>query len=453
MSEIKVLMVGASRSGKSSILASMMRECQLYLSNYNLELNGVNGQTAADFNDSIASMMELCNNTDNTNPRMTALYGTQDLKEYRFGLSYLDFPDKGATQIVVYDVPGEYYQTADGRTKLQEYAQQCQILIVAIDTPALIWLSGRRDQNYENLICCIDALRLMVNNLGTAIDQNRPDDNKCLKSLIFAPIKCESNIRSNEVKFKSTITRDIKNYYDNILTNTRVTNGRFKVSIIPMETIGGIQFDHYSEEEKMKLLYYNPNRDINDAKLYEETDNDPANDGAFTNQKITRCEVFGNGVRIARTGSFYTLQDGDTLKNPIEKNRYPYVYYASDTIKKTIPYIWYKPTENGQYEPKNCNKVLFEIIKLTIQQVAADFIKKRYKNNINDIFNMQQNGFARLWNLLVTMLGFNPPIANSVQLQELCKALRLMEQNGEFDYAITLQNRIDQDGSPLKINQ
>ena len=465
MSEIKVLMVGASRSGKSSILASMMHECSTTLNQYRLKLEGADN--VGDFEVAIASMSDLCNNISNTNqpmprmvntnepmPRMTALKGTQDPKEYRFHLKYLNHINTaGTTDIVVYDVPGEFYETSDGKTILKEYVKQCQILIVAIDTPALSWLNGNRDQNYENLISCKLVLNDLVDYLGTAIDEHR-EDNKCLKSIIFTPIKCEYYIQHDSITFRNSLLDLVNTYYGDIINSPSVTAGRFKVSIIPMETIGGVVFDHYTEEAKMKVLYYNSNVDDAERRLYEETENETSPDGSFVTRMVTRCEVIDSrSVRIARTGELYELQDGDTLKNTIDMPGYPYVYRIDKTHKRTIPYIWYIPTERGRYEPKNCNKALFEIIKLTIQQVADDFINKNRINNINDIFNMQQNGFAWLWSLLVKMLGFNPPISNSQQLQELCKALKKMEEEKEFDYAITLQNSIDPDGSPLKINQ
>lgn len=448
MSEIKVLMVGASRSGKSSILASMMNECSTTLNQYRLQLLGADIE--ADFEGAIASMMALCN-TPNSDPCMTALRGTQDPKEYRFKLSYLNCPNAGDTEIAVYDVPGEYYATADGRNQLREYAQRCQILIVAIDTPALCWLGNRKDQQYENLISCKQALLDMVDNLGTGIDQDRLEGNKLLKSIIFAPIKCEYLIHRNSIGFSAGLMNLVKRYYGDIINSTSVTEGRFKVSIIPMETIGGVEFDHYSDGDKMKVLYYSdPN-----IQLYEETDNETSPDGTFCTRKVTRCELIDSrSVRIARTGELYALQDGDTLKNTIDMPDYPYVYRSDNNYKKTIPYIWYTPTTKGIYEPKNCNKVLFEIIKLTIQQVADDFIQDGNIKNINDIFNMRNsNIFDIIWDFIVETLTGNSPIANKRQLQELCKALKKMESEGEFDYAITIQNRIDPDGSILKINR
>lgn len=434
MSEIKVMLVGASRSGKTSILASMMRECNNKLGNYNLQLDGLSNTS---FRNSISEMQDLCD-SENSNERMPPLRGNQDVTEYRFALSYLNAKKAGSTTITVYDIPGEIFEDESRIRDVETYATECQIIIVAIDTPAMLWLNGnRRGQRYQEIVCCTTALQRLVNNLGTAIDEDREENNKCLKTIIFVPIKCEHLLHSNSTQFKMDIEQVIKGAYADILEMNRIKLARCKVSIIPMETIGGVIFTKYSEADKMKVLYYDSNKVFgpeDENKSWEDEDNDVTQDGDIRTKKITRCENINTGtVRIARTGMSYALQEGDELKPTSERKRYPYVYDQG----KAIPYIWYRPTGDG-YQPKNCINVLYEIIKIAIQQIAADSNK-----DINDILE----GKLGFWEKIIDII-----FGNATQRQELCKSLKAMTQDKVFDNSIIIQNNIDNDYSTkLKI--
>lgn len=451
MSEIKVMMVGASRSGKTSILASMMEFCSLNLAPYNLELAGADNN--ATFQTDIDNMKLLCNgdNSDNgdSSSRMSSLRGTTDPVTYSFELSYLHAGNGvGKNKIIIYDVPGETFDTQDAArmSDIVDKVKECQIIIVAIDTPAMLWINQDREGGiYEGKICCTNAVHRLATHLGENLDGERPDNNKCLKSIIFVPIKCEHLLQNENTRgrFRELIKMKIEKYYRNTLEYAQ--EGRFKVSIVPVETIGGVLFDHYSDIKKMRVLYFKPNKDFSgcgENKLYEESNSEIADDGTFVTQMVTRCELTGNNtVKTARAGQQYALLEGDELKLTSDMPDYPYVYAK----QAPIPYIWYKP--NGRYNPKNCEIVLFEIVKITIQQFAADTGR-----NINDILNYERSFWEIVWDIIRGALG-GSPIANKEQLQLLCGALKKMADNRVFDNAIILQNRIDNDGSSLKINQ
>ena len=440
MSELKVMMFGASRSGKTSILASMLEGCKK-LYKYDLQLNGVDDTSS--FVKAIREMKDLC---DSKNPRerMTTLWGTNEIQTYKFNLSYLDAPSAGKSTIVIYDVPGEIFDTMEEHRiiELEQDVQQCQIIIVAFDTPAMLWSEGE-GQTYQAIISCTDALQRLLPHLGRAIDENRGPGNKCLKSIIFAPIKCECYLHKDSNKFMHDIEAAIRNIYSEILD--RVRDHRYKVSIIPMETIGGVYFTRYSDMNEMKVLFYNPNKEFeldDEGKLYEDRDDrDTTPDGEFIERKITRCEIIDDyNVTLARTGQSYALEEGDYLIPTSQMPKYPYVY---DT-DKAIPYIWYKPNGRG-FKQKDCEKVLYEIIKMTIQQLAADS-----RQDINTILNSEGNILERF----LDGLGISGFFENSKQRRELCKALKKMSQGGVFDDTIVLLNNIDKDYSTgLKIRQ
>lgn len=435
MSEIKVMMFGASRSGKTSILASMLEGCNKNLAKYGLQLRAEDEDSS--FSKATGRMMDLCD-TESPRPRMTTLYGTQEIKKYRFKLSYLDDTKARKNTIVICDVPGEKYAKEDNKSieVLEKEFQESQIVIVAVDTPALLW-TGNAGQNYQRLISCNSGLNSLVQHLGKAIDENRRNDNKCLKSIIFAPIKCEKYLHQDADKFKRDIRAAIECVYKDVLDYVKPLKS--KVSIIPMETIGGVHFHHYSEDEAMKVLIFNPKSNDITFDIYEEETalEPPVVAEIIPGVKLSRCEMLDeHTVLLARNGCAYKLREDDFLISTGKMAKYPYVYSEG----KAIPYIWYK--SNGQgFCQKNCEKALYEVIKLVVQEITASS-----KLDINRLINWDLGFWETIKLFLLGILD------DTRQLQQLCKALKAMSQKHEFDEAIELINNIDSDLSTgLKI--
>lgn len=428
------MLFGASRSGKTSILASMLEGCKKNLAKYGLQLRAENEDLS--FSKATGSMMDLCD-TESPRPRMSTLRGDNEIKKYSFRLSYLDAPTAGRNTIVICDVPGERYKEDDPDYEtLEKEFQKSQIVIVAVDTPALLW-TGNAGQHYQRLISSNIELNSLVQHLGKAIDEKRKDGNKCLKAIIFAPIKCEKYLHQDAEKFKRDICAAIECVYKDAIDAVKPL--RYKVSIIPMETIGGVHFHHYSEDEAMKVLVYNPKSDDTPFEHYEEQTalEPPVVAEIIPGVKLSRCEMLDDHtVILARSGCAYKLKEGDSLISTSKMAGYPYVYSEG----KAIPYIWYK--SNGQgFCQKNCEKALYEVIKLVVQEITASS-----KLDINRLINWNWGFWGTIKLFLLGMLD------DTRQLQQLCKALKAMSQKHEFDEAIELSNNIDSDFSTgLKI--
>lgn len=432
MAEIKVLMFGASRSGKTSILASMIAGRNL-LNTYRLQLYPSDDSPESGFGKKIIEMKDLCDSkTHRDQPRMTALMGTQEVSEYKYELKCQDFPNAGLINIVFYDIPGEYVKQSNVTElrKLSEIAEKCQIIIVAVDTPALLWAYQNGQANQE-FITAAESLQTIFSDLANGLDANLPENNKSLKSIIFAPIKCESYIEDN--KFYSEISRAIGEAYKDVIDFAKQL--RCKISIIPMQTIGGVKFNKYSEPDEMFVLSYGQGSvtpQFKKGKDYEVTDLD---------SYITRCEkIDSQRVRIARSGDIYRLRDGDILTPTANMPKYPYVFAPGHPL----PYIWYKAIGIG-FKQKNCERVMYEVIKLTIQQIAATG-----NYSITNLLEQRNDGFwGRLLRWILESMGL--PF-NSDQLKGLCRALQGMAHNGVFNNEIVLLNNIDPNhDSPLRI--
>lgn len=405
---------------------------------YQLKLSA--SDKPSSFASKIVEMQDLCDSeTYQGNPRMTDLTGTVDVSVYKYKLKFIDFPDAKGIDIIFHDIPGEHVE--QGNTEeldvLEEIAKKCQIIIVAVDTPALLWAykNGHADQEF---ITAAESLQSLFADLGKCIDANLPEDNKSLKSIIFAPIKCESFI--GDKNFYSYISKAIDTAYNGVIEEAH--KSRCKVSIIPMQTIGGVKFHHYSLPEEMFVLKYGPNVPTNDENFKKNREYETEEAGEEdTLSYITRCERNdAHSVRIARSGNIYRLREGDALTPTADMPGSPYVFEKNHPL----PYIWYQATGTG-FKQEKCERVMYEVIKLTIQQIAATG-----KYTIKYLLENQNDGFLiRLLRVFLKMIGIT---LKTDQLKGLCKALQSMHRNGVFNDSIVLLNNIDPNpDSPLRI--
>ena len=197
MSSINVLLFGASRSGKTSILSSMLTASRTYLSqDYNLLLqdstNYADDKTT--LNDSKLGMANLLKKDWSPEPRLRDLTGSQQLSEYRFQLTIRNVQGMDPLTVNFIDMPGENFKlTHPGYNQVCDLVKDCQILMVAVDTPSLLYADKMQDAYYDDALNCVDGLMDMVSLLG----MNRGED--ALRLLVFVPIKCEYWVQNNKM--------------------------------------------------------------------------------------------------------------------------------------------------------------------------------------------------------------------------------------------------------------
>lgn len=445
MSEIKVMMFGAARSGKTSILASILRSARQIVTRYGFTLRDVTieEEKQNSLTYSIHEMQNLLNFQNGRGyARMDALTGTRLIFYYKLKLGYTDFPNVNSTNLTFIDVPGEFFDNRKPQFEdTCKLAKQCQILVVAVDTPALFWAQQKGDFGWDNEVNCTESLIDAVQNLG--IDCKRNDEDEPLRMVVFVPVKCERWLHDeNSAMHVERIKSQIERVYGDAISIWQNAGLKTKVMMMPMETIGGLEFDHYTPPERMKVLRYNESvRFGPDDKRWEEFTLLFEND--TEERYVTRCEMDGEDesvVVLARTGVDYQLKDGDELVSVERLPGYPYCYKPAHPI----PFAWFKST--GDYAPKDCEKLFFEIIKFAVQQ-AADYSNK----NINDLINMNIGGgfFGRLVKMFLGRGFFD----DKKQLQAMCRAVQRMKcDNVLGTNSVIVHNNIDPVGSILEIN-
>ena len=411
---LNVVMIGASRSGKTSILASMLEQvtCSVlgdyfYIEDKSEYCYKVSDKRASEvsLSENVDAMKDLLNpqlNEGKIQPRLAELTGTT--APFTYDITVQSKTDKWKVEKEVLhvkftDVKGESFAKR-GREfdEIEKIIKQSQVLLVAVDVPALMYAKEKKKSGLNRYMNLPYELITATNML--AQDYNDPD----LKRMVaFIPIKCEYWMHHNKME---EVYSQIEEVYKTPLVS--LANGKnVRVMIMPMETIGGLEFSHYSDDDNSFLMIYGESREnrSNSDKFIEED--------YIGGNGIVRCEkVSENKVRI-KNGAIYTLHPSDKLILAKERGKYPYVYNEGDKAI-AIPFFWFIPTGKG-YTPKYCDQALFQVLKFAIECVEKQRENESQENltiideNPNlfkTIWNLVKEGVKLLWKNLLQRFGF-----------------------------------------------
>lgn len=486
--EINVMMVGASRSGKTSIIAALRNVCRRTDNAFqrygitifeNMDLNSDN---SGDLTPTYENMQNLSKMTDRR--FLTTLYGTQGLADYHLGLDFNKQDEKGNTikkmNFVFHDVPGEAYRLYDGEKigKLEELAALCSVMIIAVDYPALKlaeYFSEEEDETtYLHTFMCDEALTRLLPKLGQKV-KGRKDGTPAPKLVIIAPIKCEAYMQDDESiqEMYDCIRNRFSDRLQSIGTTADIKN--VKIMTMPIQTIGNVYASRdYDDEPKLCVF------DNNTYPVKKENVTDPDNptkkkeikvmiekklkrgsiklsedarvmDSDAEWHYIARCTGSGPTV-VLHCGEPYTLCEGDRIISAAEFHDIPY------SIRKDypIPYIWYQVDGNKQFSPHNEDQLLMELMKFQLQTVAFEIQK-----SMDEILNSKVRipWIKIIASVLLLLVSW--PLAgipwllrsrdNAPIIAQMVKVIKQMHDDGKFknEYEV-LYNTLDNEG-PLKI--
>ena len=392
-------MLGASRSGKTSILASMLNNVR----NPNADNNVNKHFYVRDISDytgiedpnrleeislqaNVDGMQDLLTPPiDNTYvPKMAKLTGSKASFTYAFDVKAKinDLVSEQKIDINFLDIPGELCSCSKFNMIADEISK-AQLLIVAVDVPSLMYAKETCKQSLNTVMNCPEEVFDAVQLLGTGNCIDIKDEKKRNKELanqlrmvIFVPIKCEHWLQNGKRK---EINDEIKRVYANTIEHmTRYNN--VQVLILPVETIGSCVFDHYSEENNSLILLYG--RKPNNRLCISEDTIDGYN--------TVRCERISEKLVRLKNGVLYNLATEDKIINAKSRKHHPYCY---DGGSKLIPYVWFKPT-GSKYAPRYCELLFCQILKFSIMDFA-----KRTGRSAREAFDNAHNFWQKLWAL------------------------------------------------------
>lgn len=359
--DLRVLMLGGRRCGKTSVLASMFHSITNGASNTFLtvaddttpdvkgteEQDSLNGKTAELKN-------LLAKDGANTSTFLVDMKPTNYWWDYRLKVK---IPGTDREMFINFaDVPGEYCRQGNPHEgEVKEYVKQCDVFIVVIDTPYMM-----EAINPQNKMCS-DGINDAINRVPdiqqylTCIDNNKGQDGKMV---IFCPVKCEKWY--NEGRIQEVCER-LKSVYATCITNLSAYQ-KMDISIMPILTAGNIEF-----VEQKEAFVVSPKGKLG---------------------KPLRCAQLSSKFLRLADGGMHTIKEGDIVNEDSE---------AQITGTSLIrPYSWFKIRYNSDsalngFMPLNCEQLPLHIIRFMLNKL--DYMEKhpgsiweRIKNWFGAIF-------------------------------------------------------------------
>ena len=220
------------------------------------------------------------------------------------------------------DIPGSFMQQTSHYSDgiVEEIVEESDVYVVVIDTPFM--MEGSRAEN--SLANCIDQIHCL---LVSGCDGIKA------KQVIFVPLKCEKWVQ--EVNGYDKVVRKVEEVYSSTIKELKVR--QTEISIIPIQTAGGIVFD------SLKPAY----RVVND------------NDEIV----VDKCSILNDGNIIDRNGNLHKLQLNEFV---IESG---YKYYRTNI---DIPIAWYRLKNDAQYRPYNCEQLPLHILRFMFNKFMKE---------------------------------------------------------------------------------
>lgn len=345
--EIKILMLGARRAGKTSLLAAVAdtfkdESLKKHLIIEEVTLNNGSRSTLSGKVDSFKKFMKdfdgkvILNDEDPTNT-----FHDYIIKVCLPGMS-------GEMRMTFTDANGEFYYQGDRnfddiKKKILEY----DVIIVAIDSVYLM-----EAVNAENDLCSktlSDACN-QVDSVHTLLSALNDDNGNNARLVIFAPVKCERWAKSGEI---NKVTQRVEESYSTTIKALKAFSN-IEVMVLPVQTLGNVVFDSHHEAFQVS----------NKAG------------------KTLRCtEMDENEYVLLENGIRYKLKEEDILQDDHTA--------IIDGYGFSRPNSWFKVV-SSVYAPHNCEQLAYNILHFLIAKTL--FAKQ---------LEQEKKKKGRLWKVLI----------------------------------------------------
>ncbi|MBF2063182.1 MAG: hypothetical protein IGS39_01925 [Calothrix sp. C42_A2020_038] len=170
--------------------------------------------------------------------------GTGEPKKFYFNLSKLKKNSSSAKLVLEFqDYPGGWIAQQENSKQVLDYIQDSSVTILVIDTPALIYRSGK----YHVAVNKSEIVQQML------LKAYSEDDSNKRRLLVFAPVKCEKFLRTpNEAR---KIEQAIRSGYKDLIENFNSENfNNVSAVITPVQTVGNVLFSYIEEIEENGII-------------------------------------------------------------------------------------------------------------------------------------------------------------------------------------------------------
>lgn len=240
--QLKILMLGARRAGKTSLLAAIVNSFEDEDLKKHLIIEDVtpNKKAQNTLKDKIESFKNFLSTYEGKIILNDDRGGTSTFHDYVISVKLPN--ENGSMQMTFTDANGEFY--VQGRSsQFDEFLKKMDnydIIIVAIDTPYL--MEAVNDSNE----LCDEVLNEMYNHtdsIHSLLSNVHDDDGKNPKLIIFTPVKCELWAKTGRI---NKVTERVEQVYETTLLALKA-HKNIEVVILPVQTLGNVIFDSHKE--------------------------------------------------------------------------------------------------------------------------------------------------------------------------------------------------------------
>lgn len=377
--DLKVLMMGGARVGKSSALAAIMESFIYGPSRYLLSaedktnLEKKEGEKQTSIESKLKNTKEMLSKY-NGKTILVDSGKTNNIWSYHLELSVPDSND--SMSITFTDINGEFFEQGNLRQdEVINLIKDYEVFIVAIDTA---FMMESRNGSNKLVNSVINDKYNCISSIHTFLTEIDDSDGKDAKLVIFTPIKCEKWAQENKL---DDVVRCVQEDYATSLKALKAFKN-IQIEILPVQTVGSIVFDKHCEA--FKFRYEKP------YLLF------------FTKEHIVKCAVLSNNSIRLSDGTFMKSQEGKLLDDESAV-----MIKGSDIIR---PNSWFK-VQSSEYKPYNCEQLAYHILEFMLSKVIDAKVRRKENGNmfISDILNVADRALnfftIGIWNKLKDIFG------------------------------------------------
>ena len=352
MANLKVLMMGGRRCGKTSALASLFDQMKNTPDIYKL-------LTVAD-KTILETKIDATGKEEKQEPLNNKKLELQNfLKKYNPN----DFlVDKGPTNnywlynmqislagtnktmnMEFRDAAGELFDYGGAHSnQTMQYVKDCDVFVVIVDTPYLMC--------DDDAIVCAANVTDSIHTFLSSIDENADG---CVepKFILFVPIKCERWIHEGKINEVNERIHQIYAPTINHLKNRENT----EIAIIPIQTAGSID---YSE--------------MRDSYIVVTSDG-----------KAKKCSKVTDRTVVLENGEMYSIKSDEILNEDPEGM----FRFDDDTLDFKRPSLWFHHnSKDPKYAPKNCEQIALHILRFMLNKARRNQSNNRIVQFFRSIF-------------------------------------------------------------------
>lgn len=332
MADLKVLMMGGRRCGKTSALASLFDQM----------IHGATNEVLTVADQTVLETKENEKQDALTNKRLELEHFIAKGKNNTF------LVDKGPTShywdyklqvqipgtnkrmdIIFRDSAGEFFDAGSKHhNETVEFVKECDVFVVVVDTPYLM-AGSKVESEAANVIDSIHTFLTQIDN----------QEGRKAKQVIFVPIKCEKWVKEGKI---DDVVKAIESSYAASIKDLKAS-AKTEISILPIETAGDILF---SELREPYILF-----------------------NTMTN-KQSRCSKISDRMVTLADGKNHKVTEAEIL------NEDPEGFFTIGGQQSEIvrPAAWFHlPIDHkAQYTPHNCEQLPLHIIRFLFNKKKSE---------------------------------------------------------------------------------